>query len=528
MVRPIVLTSTLLALVSSLLPGAIAHARDPLPTPLRCLVPPCFAPTELWDRYRALDEDAPTSTPAEPAATPEQPSPTPEQPSSSPTSATSTPAGPGDALENNYDAQHAAIIAVDTAYALDFVCPVTWTGACEGGDHDYLRVPLKADTAYLIATYDITNTDTVLDLYWQDSEQPVLSNDDRYGQDLDRGIAGGVASALHFRAPSDGWATLRVSPRFGAAAPSGQPGAYTVAVARVDSELAQSIERTLAAQAGIPPTPTALPPTAVPAPAAPAPQPAAPAPQPRAPAPAAPRPAAPPPTPPLISDVSAGRARVLTEARLLTAPGGDTVLLTVPRDTTVQLKGQASGIWVRVEVDNGIVPGWVDSRRLERIDTPPASAAATADTGDAVLPAVDPTDSIDADRPAASAPAQSAAGGVRGMGLRITANGPVAAATPVIVEPTARVVDIAMCRARAGATTCAVDRAMAGVRVELLHGATREILHGGRTEASGQIRLVASVPPTTALLLSVPAYGVLIPLPTTPTIALLIPTETTP
>ena len=240
---------------------------DPLPTPLGCLVPPCLAPTELWDRVRALDEDAPTSTPAEP-------SPTPDQPTSEPLPTTPEPTGPGDALENNYDAQHAAIIAVDTAYALDFVCPVTWAGACEGGDHDYLRVPLKADTAYLIATYDISGTDTVLDLYWQDSEQPVLSNDDRYGQDIDRGIAGGVASALRFRAPADGWATLRISPRFGAAAPSGQPGTYTVAVAREDSELAQTIERTLAAQAGIPPTPTALPPTTVPAPAAPAPQPA--------------------------------------------------------------------------------------------------------------------------------------------------------------------------------------------------------------------------------------------------------------
>ena len=110
----------------------------------------------------------------------------------------------------------------------------------------------------------------------------------------------------------------------------------------------------------------------------------------------------------------------------------------------------------------------------------------------------------------------------------MTATGPVAAATPVIVEPEARVVEIAVCRARAGATTCAADRALAGVRVELLHGATRELLHGGRTEASGELRLVASVPPATAILLSVPAYGVLIPLPATPTISLLIPTETTP
>ena len=522
MVRFIVLTSTLLALLSSVLGGS-AVAREVLPTPLGCVVSPCLAPTTLGDRVRALDEDAPTSTPTEPSAPPEPPAPTPEHATSLPTA----PAGPGDALENNYDASHAAIIAVDTAYVLDFVCPVTWAGACDGGDHDYLRVPLKADTAYLIATYDITNTDTVLDLYWQDSAQPILSNDDYYGQDINRSIAGGVASALRFRAPTDDWATLRVSPRFGAAAPSGQPGAYTVAVARVDSELAQTIERTLAAQAGIPPTPTALPPTVVPPPAVPAPQPVAPAPQPREgapqPAPAAPRPAAPPPTPPLITDVTVGRARVLNEARLLTAPGGDTVLLTVPRDTTVQLKGQASGIWVRVEVDSGVVPGWIDSRLLERIDTPPARAAAPAAAGAAVPPAVSPTAFTDADRPAASA-----AGSARGGGLRITATGPVAAATPVVVEPQARVVEIAVCRARAGATSCAADRALHGVRVELLHGATRAVLHGGRTEASGDLRLVASVPPATAILLSVPAYGVLIPLPTTPTIALLIPTETTP
>ena len=152
-------------------------------------------------------------------------------------------------------------------------------------------------------------------------------------------------------------------------------------MAREDSELAQTIERTLAAQAGIPPTPTALPPDRGPTrPPHPRPSPSRPRHNPERPrpsrAPAAPRPAAPAPTPPLIADVTAGRARVLNETPLLTTPGGDTVLLTVPRDTTVQLKGQASGIWVRVEVDNGIVPGWIDSRLLERLDTLPASTAA--------------------------------------------------------------------------------------------------------------------------------------------------------
>ena len=315
---------------------------------------------------------------------------------------------------------HAAIIAVDTAYALDFVCPVTWAGACEGGDHDYLRLPLKADTAYLIATYDISGTDTVLDLYWQDSAQPVLSNDDRYGQDIDRGIAGGVASALRFRAPTDGWATLRISPRFGAAAPSGQPGTYTVAVAREDSELAQTIERALAAQAGIPPTPTALPPTTAPAPVAPAPQPIAPAPQPRAPvpqpAPAAPRPAAPAPTPPLIADVTVGRARVLNET-----PAADRARRRHrAAHGAARHHGAAQGAGQR---DLGPRRGGQRYRagldrqpaaRAPRHPPLPASTAAAADAAVRVPPAVDPTAFTDADRPTASAPAQRAAGGARG------------------------------------------------------------------------------------------------------------------
>src|SRR5690349_10099057 len=71
---------------------------------------------------------------------------------------TATPAGgqagqTPDALEDNWSPATAAPIAVGVVYDLNFVCPVVW--GCAGGDHDYLRLPVKRGLRYLIATFDL-------------------------------------------------------------------------------------------------------------------------------------------------------------------------------------------------------------------------------------------------------------------------------------------------------------------------------------------------------------------------------------
>ena len=72
---------------------------------------------------------------------------------------------------------YAAPIGVGVLYDLNFVCPVAW--GCAGGDHDYLRLPVKKGGQYLLCTFDLgPGVDTVLELFWSTSDTPIAGNDD--------------------------------------------------------------------------------------------------------------------------------------------------------------------------------------------------------------------------------------------------------------------------------------------------------------------------------------------------------------
>lgn len=426
-----------------------------------------------------------------------------------------TPQQPPDLLEDNYDIDHAAPIAIGTIYDLSFTCPASWPGACAGGDHDYVTFPTKARSKYLIATFDLQTTDTVLDLYWGDRQAPLATNDDAYPPDEARRIPGGFASVLRWVAPADGWAIVRIGPRMGGTAPivaDEKAGAYRFAVALVGSALATQIEQRLAEQAGVPPTPT---PVSV---------------QPKgtnstrgAPSSGSGSalPTAPAPSTSSSNDVRPGPAIVQAAATTLyTAPNPRSeTLQTIPQATRVQLKGQIVGVWVRVEVAGGIAPGWVDSRHLRRLDTPAGDDTSARD--------VSSDDARDSAGVASGEPLQDAHGRVlppgvtsamtptpraitRGHSVRVEAQGPAPTPTIPLIVPEARVLTIEICAGHGGTTPCTTP--LAGVRVELVHAATRAVLIAGRTDPQGQLRLAISVPPKTGVLLHLPILGVRYPL----------------
>lgn len=158
--------------------------------------------------------------------------------------------GAPDALENNWSFATAATIAVGVVYDLTLVCPEQRADACPGGDHDYLRVPVKAGVAYRIATFDLDpGVDTVVEVFWQRQDRPVAGNDDY--------APGGLLSALTWVAPGDGLADIRVAPRNGGLMPQlveATHAAYRFVVAPVASKLARKLEPTLRQQANIPTT----------------------------------------------------------------------------------------------------------------------------------------------------------------------------------------------------------------------------------------------------------------------------------
>lgn len=430
-----------------------------------------------------------------------------------------------DLLENNYDVDHAAPIAVGTVYDLNFTCPASWPGACQGGDHDYVTFATKAKHRYLIATIDLQTTDTVLDLFWGDRITPLTSNDDAYGPDEQRHIPGGFASVLRWVAPSDGWAIVRIAPRTGGIAPivaDDTAGSYRFAVALAGSALAAQIEQRLSEQAGVPPSPT-------PAPVQPKPSsdtgPATTGTQPDPVAPGAPA-GATNSSAAVSGDVRPGSAIVQAAAtKLHTEPNPQSpILQEIPQETRVDLKGQISGVWVRVEVDGGIAPGWVDSRHLRRLDAPtpdqadPVTAPAEDDNGTILPPGVDTTVST-TPRPAGSTiPARP------GQTIRVATNGPAPTPTVPLAAPQASVITLEVCAGDGVTTDCATP--LAGVRAELLHAATRALLIGGRTDTNGQLRLPISVPADTGVLLHLPTLGLLVPLqPSDTTVPIRVPSR---
>ncbi|NJK32166.1 MAG: hypothetical protein HC927_07025 [Deltaproteobacteria bacterium] len=272
-----------------------------------------------------------------------------------------------DILENNWSFDTATAAAVNLVYDLTFACPDPRPGACPGGDHDYLLVPVKAGMAYLIATFDLDpGVDSVVELFWGSTAAPIVGNDDY--------APGGALSALHWTAPDDGILGIRIAPRNGGLhqqLPAAKTG-YRFTVATVAGELARKLEETIRAQANVPrPTPTAAPV-------------------------AAPvggttgggngsgtgAPVAPPPAAGGVvqESIAAGPAIIIRETVLRRDPNERaTALATLAPETKISVRGPVSGLWVSVESEASILPGWVRWSDLQRLTSPsPDTASAEA------------------------------------------------------------------------------------------------------------------------------------------------------
>ncbi|MEI8167448.1 MAG: hypothetical protein WCG26_13790, partial [Chloroflexales bacterium] len=270
------------------------------------------------------------------------------------TPATPTPSGPlgmqrasatPDALENNYSPETAAPIGIGVSYDLTFVCPVV--GGCAGGDHDYLRVEVKAGVRYLLSTFDLApGVDTVLDLFWWNPTggwQLLATNDDtRPGS--------AFLSTLRWQAPADGPAILRIGPRDGGLAPIlDAPPTYRFAMALADSPLAAELEARIALQTNAPtPIPATAPTTSGGATSASGST-----------------------TAPAVPAISieqgqpAGLAMVIRDAAAHTAPDATSpVIGTIPLDALVQLSGCTADLWAEVTSDEIVGAAWVDRRAL--------------------------------------------------------------------------------------------------------------------------------------------------------------------
>lgn len=401
---------------------------------------------------------------------------------------------PPDALENNWSPSTAAPIGVGVVYDLNFVCPVAW--GCAGGDHDYLRLPVKAGVRYLIATFDLgPGVDTVLDLFWGDETYPLAANDDaRAGASM--------LSVLRWVAPADGEAILRVGPRTGGLSPTvldEQAGTYRFAVALADSELAQQLEDRIADQTNAPA------PTTRPAPAAGAGGATGGAGS----AAAAP---APPPTvvlttPPVSTDAPTGAARVsaaetaLREGPSATAPA----IQTLPAEAVVTLLGQASGAWVRVQPVDGVVPGWVRGAdlTLERTTASATEAAPTdassAGAAAAATATLRPTAATFRVAPLAPLPPPPLPPPAQQSSVTVTVR------VVAVDEPLVRVAGEAVPTPAAGST-----RPLSGVRVRLV-SSFGDPLAEALTDARGHVRLTTSLAGSTALFAQLPAPGLTVP-----------------
>lgn len=302
---------------------------------------------------------------------------------SGPEGRTPDPATP-DNLENNYSPETAAPIAVGVLYDLNLVCPVA--NGCPGGDHDYLRVEVKAGMRYLISTFDLADgVDTVLDLFWWSPDagwQLLASNDDARA-----GVA--FLSTIRWQAPADGIALVRVGPRAGGLNPI-LPDApsYRVAMALAGSPLAEQLEARVAQQTNMP--------TATPAPSE------------NTSANGATTGAAPATTAPtpvvMVADGATGLAQVLTETVAHTDPDPTSPNLgTIPVDAVVQLTGRVAGLWVEVTSSQIVGAAWVDRRALRPADVlaPTVVPAISATTSATALPGSlpEPDDSVPGTQP---------------------------------------------------------------------------------------------------------------------------------
>jgi hypothetical protein len=195
-----------------------------------------------------------------------------------------------------------------------------------------------------------------------------------------------------------------------------------------------------------------------------------------------------------------------------------TVIQTLPQETLLSLQGQASGAWVRVQVANGVLPGWVYGPDLKRIDDAAAIAAATPVARPAVT-----------NQPiAAGASAGGAVPTARAANAQPTPQVVALASSPIAPPPQAQRTSLAVSvlLVNSASTATATPRSvgagtptprangmppLAGLRVQLVD-AFGDVLAEAITPESGAVTLRRELAPGTAVFLRVPAPGLQIPI----------------
>jgi hypothetical protein len=403
-----------------------------------------------------------------------------------------------DSLENNWSFDSASGIAVGVVYDLSFACPEQRPDACPGGDHDYLLVPVKAGVPYLVTTLDLDpGVDTVIELFWGTTTAPNAGNDDY--------ASGGTLSALHWTAPNDGLLVVRIAPRNGGLVQhlvEAKTG-YRFAIAPQASELGAKLEAMIRTQANVP-TPTAasaaasssslssgggaaggstVPPSAGNA--------------------------------GLQESITAGSAVIVRETVLRREPSERaTALATLAPESRVTVRGPVNGLWVSVETDASILPGWIrfsDLQRVAEATSPTASSIASPSTQQPAA-AEQPTP--------ASMPSVSAAGSSNAASPQVVTTELDPALPPPPSPPAARVpfaLSVAVAATDRPSTgnsvlgfatpTPDMRLPVARVRIQLLN-VFGDVLAEGLTDAQGTTQLRRDVRPGDALLVRIPAWGI--------------------
>lgn len=457
--------------------------------------------------------------------------------------------GDADPLENNYDPLHAAQLAWGVPYDLSLRCPERRPDACPAGDHDFLLIPVKAGVPIVIVTYDLgQGTDTLLTAYAPDAAQSladagqlvgwraIVSNDDF--------VAGWtLRSQLLIRPNWNGWLLLIVAPSSRTDPPTiphqqGPTGRYRLIIG---PPTLASVRQVLEAQQDLPPTPTRVPtreggsggngggsgttprpePTAGATPMGDA----TPAPDSRGNR-----------DPEIIINEKCSTGRAVVRAEMdapfwaAAAPKDHRApITTYPPGTEVQLLGKCYIGWVKVQPLDAVTPGWMEARYLVPldVDASPLDDGTPAVEAPELTPPPTPADSDaigEGQRPDSPAPLPTAATG-QIRPLTVVPLGPAPTPTIPVAVPEARTVVVEVCvLATEGGQRCV--QPLVDVPIMLSHAATHETLHSGRTQSDGQVRLSASVPAGTGLLIVLPSLGIEQAVPATnTTVAIRVPRQ---
>ncbi|MDP9314617.1 MAG: hypothetical protein M3R24_27685 [Chloroflexota bacterium] len=438
----------------------------------------------------------------------------------------------GDILENNYDLAHASRIAWGVPYDLSLTCPDNSPGACPGGDHDFLLVPVKANVPLVVATYDLgPGTDTVVGLSRPDAlplsnngrmaEWPVIATND------DAAPGWTLRSLLTLTPDWTGDALVVVAsserlnpPALPAAA--GPPGRYRLIAGSPDMAV---VKQVLEGQTDLPPTPVPTPnpaeaaPASSPAPATPPVVEALPVPMPTAtllplaptsvPLPAAVAAAPAQDAREVVKETSVRGLAVVSKdgTRLYGAapPSDGDELASYPEGALVTLLGQSYRGWVKVQPKDSVTPGWMWGPALRLLettdpDTSPASTTATIGADDSARVAAG-TAQPDT---TATTTALTAADDTRPARVEELAPRPLTPTTPA--RPVARTLTIEVCGLSATkGKTCGTP--LSGIRIEIVQVATGRIQGQGITDSAGKVTLSLSVPAASKLSLRLPAIG---------------------